>query len=470
MSLSAKTATAEGAAGELEGMHHPVVVVGGGQAGLSMSHCLTHRGVEHIVLERARVGHEWRNRRWDSFCLVTPNWQCQLPGFPYAGDKPDGFMGRDEIVRYLEDYAKSFNPPVLEGVAATRLRRDRKGRYLVATHRGELIADQVVLATGPYQVPLIPRLAEALPEGLHQLHSSGYRNPEQLPPGEVLVVGTGQSGCQIAEDLHLAGRRVHLAVGSAPRVARFYRGRDVVAWLDAAGYYRKAVSEFADADAMRFRVNHYVTGRDGGRDIDLRALAREGMRLYGRLTGVSRAGVSRAGVSGATVRFAPDLEQNLDHADAVAESIKDAIDRYLDDHGIDAVPEPRYTPVWRPKRQPTQLDLGRAGITSVIWSTGFGRDDRWIEVPIFDGRGYPTHDRGVTASPGLYVLGLPWQHTWGSGRLSGVAQDAEYLAERITTGAHLGPAPAEHLFRWIAGTSTSTYPRDDEWVAPRTVA
>ncbi len=450
MAMTAKVSTESG---DLEGMHRSVVVIGGGQAGLSMSYCLTRHGVDHVVLERDRVGHEWRDRRWDSFCLVTPNWQCQLPGFPYAGDDPDGFMARDKIVDYLDAYARFVNPPLIEGVAAVRLRRDRKGRYLVSTSHGELIADQVVLATGPYQVPLIPRLAERLPDELAQIHSSGYRSPEQLPPGDVLVVGTGQSGCQIAEDLHLAGRQVHLAVGSAPRVARFYRGRDVVAWLADIGYYRKAVNEFADADSVRFRANHYVTGRDGGHDIDLRTFAREGMRLYGRL----------ARVSDTTLQFAPDLTHNLDSADAVAEGIKDSIDNYIDAHRIRAVSEPRYTPVWAPQHEPTRLDLREVGVTSVVWSTGFGRDDRWIEVPVFDGRGYPTHDRGVTASPGLYFLGLPWQHTWGSGRLSGVADDAEYLAERITTGF-------DHVFRWIAGTSTNTYPRDDDWVAPRTVA
>jgi putative flavoprotein involved in K+ transport len=458
MALSAKTSMEERAPDDLEGMNCPVAVVGGGQAGLSMSYYLTQRGIDHVVLERDRIGREWRERRWDSFCLVTPNWQCQLPDFPYTGHDPDGFMARDEIVRYIEDYAESFCPPVIEGVAATRLRRDRRGRYLVGTSRGELIAEQVVLATGPYQVPLIPRLADRLPGELTQLHSSQYRHPDQLPRGEVLVVGTGQSGCQIAEDLHLAGRRVHLAVGSAPRVARSYRGRDVVAWLDALGYYRKAVDEFADADAVRFRVNHYVTGRGGGRDIDLRAFARDGMWLYGRLTGVSS-----TTASGTTLRFAPDLAKNLDHADAVSESIKDSIDNFIDSRRIDAPPQARYTPVWTPSSAPTEVDLADTGITSVIWSTGFGRDDRWIEVPVFDGRGYPTHDRGVTSSPGLYFLGLPWQHTWGSGRLSGVAEDAAYLTERITTGP-------DHVYRWIAGTSTSTFPRDDEWVAPRTVA
>jgi putative flavoprotein involved in K+ transport len=184
------------------------------------------------------------------------------------------------------------------------------------------------------------------------------------------------------------------------------------------------------------------------------------MQLYGRLTGVSRT----------TLHFAPDLEKNLDNADAVAEGIKDSIDSYIDAQGISAPRESRYTPAWRPDQERTEVELGDTEITSVIWSTGFGRDDRWIEVPVFDGRGYPTHGRGVTTSPGLYFLGLPWQHTWGSGRLSGIAQDAAYLAERIISPAHTDAAQSDHLLHWIAGTSQSTYPRDDEWVAPRTVA
>ncbi|WIX82977.1 MSMEG_0569 family flavin-dependent oxidoreductase [Amycolatopsis carbonis] len=436
---------------QLDGLHRPVIVVGGGQAGLSMSQCLTTAGVGHVVLERESAGHEWRSRRWDSFCLVTPNWQCRLPGFPYPGDDPDGFMVRDDIVAYLEDYKKSFDVPIVEGVEATRLTKVPGGGFRVATTQGELTADHVVVATGPYQVPLTPRLAERLPAATTQLHSSEYRNPEQLPAGEVLVVGTGQSGCQIAEDLHLAGRRVHLAVGSAPRVARRYRGRDVVAWLDDMGYYARGIDEFADADAVRFRANHYVTGRDGGHDIDLRAFAREGMQLYGRLTDV------RDNV----LHFAPDLRRNLDAADAVSEGIKDSIDAYLTRANIEAPPEPRYTPVWQPDDEPRTLDTTR--ISAVVWSTGFGRDHRWIDVPVFDGKGYPTHRRGVTSSPGLFFLGLPWQHTWGSGRFCGVGADAEYLARRIVAGERAADV------RWISGTPRNTEPADD-WVAPRTVA
>ena len=409
----------------LDGTHRSVVVVGGGQAGLSMSRCLVDAGIDHVVLERNSVGYEWRERRWDSFCLVTPNWQCTLPGFPYAGGDPDGFMVRDEIVGYLEAYAASFPAPLAEGVAATRLRQAGAG-FELRTTAGTVTADAVVLATGPYQRPRIPRMAERIPADVVQLHSSDYRGPHGLPDGAVLVVGTGQSGCQIAEDLHLAGRRVHLATGSAPRVARSYRGRDVVAWLDDMGYYRKGITEFADADAVRFRVNHYVTGRDGGRDIDLRASARDGMRLHGRLTGIA---------GGAAV-FADDLRGNLDGADAVSESIKDSIDAWIAARGVDAPAEPRYVPVWEPRDAPDPLPLG--DVAAVVWSTGFTRDHSWIELPAFDGRGYPVHRRGVTSVPGLYVLGLPWQWTWGSGRFCGVGDDARHLADRIR----------DQAFRW----------------------
>jgi len=449
-------------------MHRSVVVIGGGQAGLSMSWFLTREGIDHVVLERDRIGVEWRSRRWDSFCLVTPNWQCALPGYPYAGGDPDGFMVRDEIVAYLEGFARSFAAPVVEGVSATAL-RTRDGVFEIDTDHGRLTADQVVVATGPYQVPRIPRMAERMPDRVLQLHSSQYRSPEQLPEGEVLVVGTGQSGCQIAEDLHLAGRGVHLATGTAPRVARFYRGRDCVAWLADMGTYTKGVDQFADVEAVRHKTNHYVTGRDGGRDIDLRRFALEGMALHGRLLGIAN---GRA-------RFAGDLRANLDGADAVAEGIKDSIDAWIAAQGIAAPAEARPAPVWEPgpeAEDPSELDLD--AVSTVVWSTGFGRDNRWIELPVFDGRGYPTHDRGVTSLPGLYFLGLPWQYTWGSGRFFGVAADAEHLLGRIRTVRQ----GADDGLSWLAGTPTSTFPAaariddgamgstDEEWEAPRTVA
>jgi putative flavoprotein involved in K+ transport len=446
------------------GEHHGVVVIGGGQAGLSMSWHLRQHGADHVVFESDRVGHEWRDRRWDSFCLVTPNWQCRLPGYGYTGDDPDGFMAGPEIVTFLEKYAASFDPPLREGVSVDRLRRTPGGVFELVTSAGTCTADQVVVATGPYHRPAVPRLAERFPAGVTQVHSSQYRNAGQLPPGAVLVVGTGQSGCQIAEDLHLAGRQVHLAVGGAPRAARRYRGRDTLAWLEEMGHYDKGVHEFGDADEVRVRANHYMTGREGGRDIDLRRFALEGMRLYGRLRAVD----------GERVTFADDLAANLDNADAVADGIKDAIDAYVIKQGIDAPEEGRYVPVWRPGEPAAGLDLGGLDlggldlggldlgeIAAVVWATGFHRDHGWIEVPVFDGRGYPTHDRGATSCPGLYFLGLPWQHTWGSGRFAGVARDAEHLAGQITAARR---RQLTEGVSWLAGTPTETYPVL-EWAA-----
>ncbi|MFQ1002164.1 MSMEG_0569 family flavin-dependent oxidoreductase [Modestobacter sp. SSW1-42] len=398
----------------------PVAVVGGGQAGLSVSWHLVQRGIEHVVLERETIAHEWADARWDTFCLVTPNWQCQLPGWPYAGDDPDGFMLRDEIVEYVRSYAASFDPPVHEGVAVTRLAPAPEGGYRLTTSAGDVTADQVVLAVGGYHLPVLPPWAGQLPERVAQLHSQAYRNPAQLPDGDVLVVGTGQSGAQIAEDLHLAGRRVHLAVGSAPRIARRYRGRDMVAWLHDMGHYDMPVEQHRDGEAARAGTNHYVTGRDGGRDIDLRQFAREGMRLYGTLTGVS----------GGVLSFAPDLTAHLDGADRVDDNAKDLVDAHIERYGIDAPVEPRYTSVWAPDADPTSLDP--AAIGAVVWAIGFRADWSWVRVPVFDGAGYPTHVRGVTSAPGLYVLGLPWLHTWGSGRFAGIARDAGFVADRVT--------------------------------------
>jgi putative flavoprotein involved in K+ transport len=401
--------------------HFPVIIIGGGQAGLSMSFCLKERGIDHLVFERDRIAESWRTKRWDSFCLVTPNWQCTLPGFHYPGSDPDGFMVKDQIVAYIEAYVKSFEPPLREGVAVTSLRRNEAGIFEIATSIGDYTANQIVVAIGGYHVPTIPLIAERFPEGIAQIHSAYYKNPASLPPGNVLVVGTGQSGCQIAEDLHLAGRGVHLAVGGAPRTARRYRGKDVVAWLHEMGYYDKPIHEHPQKERVRAKANHYVTGRDGGRDIDLRKFALEGMSLYGRLKEID----------GTALTFADDLKQNLDQADAVSESIKTTIDQFIAAHGIDAPVEERYKPLWEPTGPSPDLDLAEASITSVIWSVGYRTDYRWIELPIFDGKGYPGHERGVTTMPGVYFLGLPWQHTWGSGRFSGVAQDARFLADCI---------------------------------------
>jgi len=402
--------------------HYSVIVVGGGQAGLAISYCLKSKGIDHIVLEKNHIGYSWQQKRWDTFCLVTPNWQCTLPGYHYPGDDPDGFMDRDAIVEYIQDYAKSFNPPIKEGVEVFSVKKNNaQGLFQLTTAIGNYTADQVVIATGSYHQGKIPRIAEKFSDNILQLHSSDYKNPQSLPEGEVLVVGSGQSGCQIAEDLHLAARKVHLCVGGAPRSPRQYRGKDVVDWLDQLGYYDLTVDNHPDKENVRSKTNHYVTGRGGGHEIDLRTFASEGMQLYGSLKNIQ----------GENLEFKENLKHNLDRADDVAESIKRTIDQYIAREKIPAPVESPYQPVWQPETQVLQLNYPENQITSVVWCIGYQTDFSWVEVPVFDGKGYPNHDRGVTSMRGLYFLGLPWLYTWGSGRFSGIARDAAYLADYI---------------------------------------
>jgi putative flavoprotein involved in K+ transport len=411
------------------------VVVGGGQAGLSAAACLQRRGIRPLVLERNRIGHAWREQRWDSFCLVTPNWQCRLPDFPYDGDDPEGFMVRGDIVDYVRRFAEATDADVREGVSVERL-GERGGRYSLSTTAGEIEAEQVIVATGVYHTPKRHPQAERLPASVLQLDARDYRNPGQLPEGAVLVVGSGQSGCQIAEDLFLAGRRVHLSVGSAPRSPRRYRGRDVVEWLDRMGYYAMPIDQHPEPRVVRSKTNHYLSGRDGGREIDLRRHALDGMRLHGRLRGI---GMDE-------IRFSCDLAAKLEQADAVYCRIRDSIDAYIQREGIEAPQEPPYQPCWQPPASDgDRLDLDREPLAAVIWCMGYGADFRWIDVPVFDGGGYPVHERGVTSSPGLYFLGLPWLQTWGSGRFSGVGDDAEHLAETIRLRLQLTDARHEKL-------------------------
>jgi putative flavoprotein involved in K+ transport len=400
----------------------PVVVVGGGQAGLATSFCLKRRGIDHVVLERDRVAQDWRASRWDSLRTVTPNWQLRLPGFPYDGDEPDGFMESEQVVDHLEAYARSFGCPLLEGVTVTELRPDPEGAgFELSTSDGEFTAGQVVVATGAHHVPRIPRFAERLPGYIEQVSSADYINPDELPEGDVLVVGSGQSGCQIAEELHRAARTVHLCVGGATRTVRSYRGRDVAAWLQDMGALDVPVGAHRlGVQGVRARAEEYV----GTHDIDLRRLAREGLRLYGRLMDVDDA----------VLMFAADLKRNLDAADAAADATKAAIDEHIAGAGLEAPREERYVPVWEPGVQPRELDVEAAGIQSVVWCTGFDTDHRWVQAPVFDGRGRPCHERGVTDVAGLYVVGLPWLHTWGSGQFAGIASDAEYVADLIELG------------------------------------
>lgn len=409
-----------------DGDHVDAVIVGGGQAGLAVSWHLVRAGIRHVVLERESVVHEWRDGRWDAFTLVTPNWQCRLPGYPYDGDDPDGFMPRDEVYAWLRRYADSFDAPVAEGVSVERIEQVESGGFIVHTSAGRITTDSVTSATGGYHLPVTPAWASAIPEHVTQLHSHEYFRASQLPEGPVLVIGSGQSGTQITEDLMIEGREVHLALGRAPRVARTYRGRDCMTWLADMGVYDVAVS--TRGLAKRESTNHYVTGRDGGRDIDLREFALRGVGLHGRATGF------REGV----FQFDDTLAETLDYADSVAESIKNDIDRYIEREGIAAPTEERYRPVWQPEVAPTSLPA--SSVAAVIWSIGFRADWSWLgDVDVLDQEGHPAHARGVSAVPGFQFIGLPWMHTWGSGRFHAIARDAEHIAGVIqeTAGARV---------------------------------
>ncbi len=280
--------------------------------------------------------HKWREERWDAFCLVTPNWQCQLPDHAYDGSDPNGFMVKDQILAYLDAFARKVQAPLVEGCEVTSVEKSGDV-FEIATSAGRCTADAVFLASSLYGEPWKPRSAERVPESIAQVHSAAYRSSAELPEGAVVVVGSGQSGAQIAEDLHLAGRKVHLVTGNAPRCARFYRGRDVVDWLWDIGQYEISVAD----DGMgrkRHDTNHYLTGRDGGRDIDLRAFANQGMALYGRLDDVR----------GGRMQFAPNLGDNLDAADRVYNGINALIDRHIAEKAIEAPPPSVYAPVWAP--------------------------------------------------------------------------------------------------------------------------
>ncbi|MEN8831430.1 MAG: MSMEG_0569 family flavin-dependent oxidoreductase [Pacificibacter sp.] len=399
-----------------------IVVVGGGQAGLSVSYYLTQENIDHVILERRKKFHSWRVNRWDTFCLVTPNWQCRLPDFPYAGNDPGGFMVKDEIANYLDAFAQTFNPPIVEDCEVTRITKRPEGGYLVDTSMGNYSTDQVVIATGGYDNPIVPPYAADLDPSIMQMHSVDYRRPSQMPEGATLVVGTGQSGVQLMEDLHLAGRDVHLAVGPAPRSPRMYRGRDATDWMYDLGHYDITIDKHPNPEHAVSKTNHYMTGRDGGHEIDLRKFARDGVSLYG----------SVSGMDDKSIQFLPDLEKNLDDADESYLGICTAIDGYIERNNIDAPVEPEFEKVWRPEQEITHIDCEALGITSILWAIGFRPNYGWIDVDVFDDLGRPVYRRGVCEEDGFYFIGLGWLNTWGSGRFLGINEDSRYLVDVIS--------------------------------------
>jgi putative flavoprotein involved in K+ transport len=404
--------------------HVQTLIIGGGQAGLTMSHRLKQRGLKHLVLERRRIAERWRSERWDGLRFQFPNWSVRLPDFPFPHTDPNGFATSHEILDFISAYADFIGAPIRCGVSVTALRcRDGGSGFVAETSDGSIEADNVVVATGPYQRPVMPAL---LRDGidLFQVHASRYSNPDQLPSGAVLVVGSGASGSQIAEELLRAGRRVYLSVGRHTRLPRRYRGNDLIWWLSAMGIDQTPVEQRGPS-----RLLPLITGAYGGHTIDFRRFAADGVTLLGRVE------AAHDGI----VDLAPDLAESVANGDATYASFLDRVDAHIEHHAL-AMPEdpdaravlPDPPCITDPLRR---LDVRADGIGAVIWATGYGVDFGWIDLPVLDARGEPIHRGGITEMPGLYFLGLQWLSKMSSSFLSGVGDDAADLADHIAARA-----------------------------------
>jgi putative flavoprotein involved in K+ transport len=410
------------------------LVVGAGQAGVAMSEHLSNNGVPHLVLERDRIAERWRTGRWDSLVANGPAWHDRFPGMEFSDVDPDAFAPKERVADYFVAYAEQINAPIRCGVEVKKV-QSNSGRsgFRVETSEGVIEANNVVAATGPFQRPVIPPV---IPENtaVTQIHSYDYRNPEQLPDGAVLVVGAGSSGMQIADELLRAGKRVYLSVGSHERPPRAYRGRDFVWWLGVLGKWND--------QAMAPGTEHVtitVSGAHGGLTVDFKSLAAQGMTLVG-MTKSYKDGV---------VSFVSDLADNIAQGDAYYLSVLDEADAYVARNGLDLPEEPEARTIQPDPDCVTnpvlELDLAEAGVTSIIWATGFAVDYSWLKVDAFDENGRPKHQRGVSAEPGIYFLGLPWQSRRGSSFIWGVWHDAKFLADQIfTQRKYLAYKPSLH--------------------------
>ena len=397
------------------------LVVGAGQAGVAMSEHLSNHGVTHLVVERHRIAERWRSERWDSLVANGPAWHDRFPGLTFSDFDPDAFAPKERVADYFVDYAEMIKAPVRCGVEVREVRRNvgRPG-FRVETSDGVIEANNVVAATGPFQKPVFP---DMVPDdaGIMQIHSNAYRNPAQLPEGAVLVVGAGSSGAQIADELLRCGKRVYLSVGPHDLPPRRYRGRDFVWWLGVLGKW--------DVPALEPGTEHVtiaVSGAHGGHTVDFRRLAGQGMTLVGRTESFADG----------VMHFAPDLADNIAQGNANTLSVLDEADAYIVRNGLDFPEEPEAREVGADPQCVTDptlaLNIQEAGITSIIWATGFTLDYSWLQVDAFDEQGKPKHQRGVSAEPGVYFLGLPWQSRRGSSFIWGVWHDARYLADQIS--------------------------------------
>jgi len=406
-------------------MRITTVVIGAGHAGLAMSHCLTSRSIDHVVLERGEVANSWKTERWDSLRLLTPNWQSRLPGHGYEGDHPDGFRTMPETIAFLERYAEKSGAPVQSGTAVTAVAGTAEG-FRVSTSQGEWQCQTVVIATGACNIPCVPAVAAALPPGIETFTPKVYRNPGQIPEGGVLVVGASASGTQIAEELQSSGRPVTLAVGEHIRAPRVYRGRDIEWWMDAAGVMEDRYDEQDDIARARNVPSLQLAGSaEGRRTVDLNLLTSLGVRLVGRL----------AGIHDGRAQFSGSLRNLCEMSDLKMNRLLDRIDEWAIQSGQDGdIPPPhRFEPTRVEDSPPLGLDLTNSEIKTVLWATGYRPDYSWLEVPVLDRKGRIKHDGGVVECPGLYVMGIPFLRRRQSALIDGAGDDARDLSAHLVS-------------------------------------
>jgi putative flavoprotein involved in K+ transport len=403
-------------------MRVTTVVIGAGHAGLAMSHCLTARSIDHVILERGEVAHSWKTERWDSLRLLTPNWLSRLPGYVYDGADPDGFRSMPETIAFIESYAAAIAAPIRTHTNVTSI-RSMEGGFRVVTDQGEWSCRTVVLANGACNTPLVPPIAEALPPGIRSLTARDYHRPNQLDAGGVLVVGASATGTQLAEELHRSGRPVTIAVGEHIRAPRVYRGRDIKWWMDVAGVLDDRYDEIDDIGRARNVPSLQLAGSDDRRTVDLNRLTGMGVRLVGRL----------AGVADGKAQFSGSLRNQCALSDLKMNRLLERIDAWATEHEFDgeAAPPHRFEPTRVEDAPPLGIDLRGGEIRTVLWATGYRPDYTWLDVPVLDRKGRIRHDGGVAEAPGMYLLGLPFLRRRKSSLIDGAAADARELSDHL---------------------------------------
>ena len=397
-----------------------VVVIGAGHSGLAMSYLLNQRSLRHVVLERGEVANSWRTERWDSLRLLTPNWMARLPDYPYQGDDPDGYMSAGQIADFISDYATYTSAPVLTRTAVNRVAQSSHG-FRVETQNGSWLCRAVVLATGAFNKPVVPRLAEAIPAAIEQLSAHSYRNPGQLVPGGVLVVGASATGLQLAQEIQLSGRPVTLAVGEHVRLPRVYRGRDIQWWMHATGVLDQRIEEADDPHRARRVPSPQLVGAPDRTTLDLNVLQGQGVRIVGRLMGIRDA----------TAQFSGSLRNVCALADLKMNRLLAWIDQWAESNAPSGIgPTERFVPTLVGETSQLELKLGE-DIRTVLWATGSKPDFSWLDLPIFDRKGDLRHSRGVADVPGVYVLGLPYLRRRKSSFIHGAEDDVRELSTHI---------------------------------------